>query len=89
MELTEELLTFALKLEKEMQNTSQSVSQIQPVSSPPARVALLHLPQHSGNTNASRCRFVDSRTKSCRGKSRWICSTCRVPLCLNEQDENV
>ena len=85
IKLTEEMLTHALKLEKEMQIPSHSVTQIQPVPPPSARVALGHLPQHSGNPNASRCRFVDSKKKSCRGKSRWICSTCRVPLCLNEK----
>lgn len=71
-----------------------SRSSQEPESSPPAkRVASIqhrplpevqhdlvdHMPEHSTEANAGRCK-----RKNCSGKSRWKCEKCGVYLCLNK-----
>ena len=77
------LLVEAKHLEDEMGLLQMSLHPVTRVPTGSQRYAPDHLPDFIGGANASRCRFVLPSGKSCGGKSRWSCTTCKVVLCLN------
>ena len=83
--LADEILAHAKKMELKKGILGHTANSFIRTPGAAHRISNYHLPEHIQELNAKRCRYVDQKKKSCGGKSRWICSQCKIPLCLNEK----